>query len=127
MVVVVPLSAVAQQTSNAYVMATGAAAPGLIRANTDYYTIYVDGVCINHDNTWLTRNLISVTAHLEVNGKAIDVPVFSGQARESCKIATAHQLLISSVPSTNPVLKLGVDIKRYDTKDFMKRVLNLVN
>lgn len=118
-----------ETTSNAYVIPSDAKFPdgNTIRANGDYYSVYAEAICINHEESWFKKNLIAVTTKLTVNGKNIDVSIFSGLARESCRIATAHSLLISSVPTAAPDLKLGIEIRRFDKKDFMVRVLNFVN
>lgn len=117
------------QTSNAYIIPSATTySDGLsIRPNTHYYTVYVDGLCINHDSTWLSKNLIAVTAKLEVNGKMLDVPVFSGLAKESCKIAAAHSMVLNSIPALTPTVRLGIQIKRFKNQDFMAKVLSLVS
>lgn len=117
------------QTSNAYVIssATNYSDGISIRPNTHYYTVYVDGLCINHDSSWLSKNLIAVTAKLEVNGKALDVPVFSGLAKESCKISAAHSMVLNSIPALTPTVRLGIQIKRFKNQDFMAKVLSLVS
>jgi hypothetical protein len=126
---VASMEAQTSQTSNAYVIASNASySDGKpIKANTHYYTVYIDGLCINHNNSWFTQNLIAVTAKLEVNGKSIDVPIFSGLAQESCKIATAHYMILNSIPVTSPTVRIGMQIKRFRNRDFMAKVLNLVN
>ena len=75
------------QTSNAYVIpsATNYSDGISIRPNTHYYTVYIDGSCINHDSTWLSKNLIAVTAKLEVNGKLSTSPCLAGLQENPAK------------------------------------------
>jgi hypothetical protein len=106
-----------------YIISSQIADP-VVHQNKDYYSLFMEAVCINQKETFWKKNVISVTANLEVNGKALDVPVYAERAREQdCRIAISHFGLLSWVPSRGNELKLGAKVLRFDNKDTIKRVL----
>ena len=100
----------------------------VIVANQDYFSVYVDGVCINRDEGFWTKNVINVSATLEVNGTSITVPVYAGQAtKTNCRIAVSNFGILNSIPSRGTQVKLGASILRFDNKDTIKRALTGIN
>jgi hypothetical protein len=90
--------------------------------------VYVDGVCIDRDETFWKKNVISVNSTLVIDGKSISTPIFSGTAtKTNCRIAVANFGVLASIPARGTEVKLGASILRFDNKDTIKRVLSGIN
>jgi len=82
-----------------------ASADPVIVANQDYFSVFVDGICINKNETFWRKNVINVLATLEVNGSAVSVPVYSGRATNTnCRIAVSNFGVLNSIPAKHSVI-----------------------
>ena len=102
-------------------------ADAIIAPNRDYYSLYIDGVCINQNETFWKKNVVSFTILLEVNGKALTIPIYQERAAKTpCRIPVTDYGLLSSIPARGWDLKLGASVLRLDNKDTIKRLLTSI-
>jgi hypothetical protein len=98
-----------------------------IVANQDYFSLYVDGICINRDEDFWKKNVISVSVAVEVNGKPLTMPVYADRAQKTaCRIAVSNFGLLNSIPARGLELKLGASVLRFDNKDTIKQMLSAI-
>src|ERR1700693_4718661 len=95
----------------------------------DYFSIYLDSVCVSQGEDFWTKNDIGLTADLTVgNSQPVSLPVYSDRAANTdALLALSHFALMTYVPCNGQALEGGASMLRFDTDDFIKKALQAVS
>ncbi|HEX8412218.1 MAG TPA: hypothetical protein VF883_25440 [Thermoanaerobaculia bacterium] len=99
----------------------------IIRSNTDYVSVFLDSVFINRDEKFLTKNNFAIDVALEVDGKALSIPVYAQRdPKVNGKLGLIHYGLLNSIPASGKPVKLGIRILRRDVNDPIRKTIDLL-
>lgn len=95
----------------------------------DYYSVYLESVCVARDENFWKKNVVALTASLTIgNAQPVSLPVYSDRAKGTdALLALSHFSLMTYVPSKGQALQIGASMLRFDNQDFIKKALQGVS
>jgi hypothetical protein len=109
-----------------FVPAGGSNQPDLaVTPNVDYYSVLISSVFLDRDDRFLTKNNIAVVATLTVDGKDLTIPVYAKHDPGVKGLLGIHNFsLLTAIPATGTITQIGIDIRRRNLDDPVKKVLD---
>src|SRR5208282_2320921 len=95
----------------------------------DYYSVFLESVCISRNEDFWKKNVVGLTANLTVgSSQPVSLPVYSDRAANTdALLALSHFSLVTYVPSKGQSVQIGASMLRFDNQDFIKKALQAVS
>lgn len=109
---------------------SNAADPGTLNVapNVDYYSILISSVFLDRNDSFFTKNNVALVATLIVDGKELTLPVYAQHDPGVSGLLGIHNYsLLTSIPASGSVTQIGIEIRRRNLDDPVKKVLDFAS
>lgn len=96
-----------------------------VSPNVDYYSILISGIFLDRDDSFFKKNNVAVVVTLTVEGKELTLPVYAKHDPGVSGLLGIHNYsLLTAIPASGGVTQIGIEIRRRNLDDPVKKVLD---